>query len=362
MRVPFVLAMSNVRKNIHPDLAQKFTPMFDSGHVYPPLLFIQYADKQDVFRKVIKRLASEGGAEMSAAYSSIDKLIHESSVSLVKKKNDELLIDELDQFWGKYGDKLSKKLLATVEDPELILRKDEVPEFAEYLSIVGGEYGNTKFDGGEIDCGTYEVEGANWALMAPSTFVKQFKVQAGHGGLNSELEQYLFGTFKKSLEKIRNMKYGANEAENLKVKRQLFREFHLNFQQYIHTRLSSDKLAEDPKKKGSPKFANEPYMLQLTSEFGFTAKIPEEANFDKGGPYEKWVDEDFNRFMSIKSVKQYGNAVATNVDTIIERNVFDTVARPDAPVPEPGKEEEETPLSANDADVRTVEKFDETHE
>lgn len=359
MRVPFVLAMSNVRKNIHPDLAQKFTPMFDSGHVYPPLLFIQYADKQDVFRKVIKRLASEGGAEMSAAYSTIDKLIHESSVSLVDKKNDELLIDALDKFWGKYGDKLSKKLLATVEDPELILRKDEVPEFAEYLSIVGGEYGNTKFDGAEIDCGTYEVEGANWALMAPGTYVKQFKVQAGHGGLNSELEQYLFGTFKKSLEKIRNTKYGSNDADNLRIKKQLFKEFHLNFQQYIHTRLSSDKLAEDPKKKGSPKFANEPYMLQLTSEFGFTAKIPEEAVFE-GTNYDDWLNDDFDRFMAIKSVKQYGNAVSTNVDTIIERNFFTADARPDVPVQT--TEEDETLPPERDADTVTIEQFDETHD
>lgn len=158
--------------------------------------------------------------------------------------------------------------------------------------------------------------------MAPGTFVKQFKVQAGHGGLNSELEQYLFGTFKQSLEKIRSTKYSDDGEKNTKIKKQLFREFHSNFLQYIHTRLSSDKLAEDPKKKGSPKFANEPYMLQLTSEFGFSARIPEEANFDKGGAYEKWLDADFDRFMAIKSVKQYGNAVSTNVDAIIERNVF----------------------------------------
>lgn len=160
--------------------------------------------------------------------------------------------------------------------------------------------------------------------MAPSTYVKQFKVQAGHGGLNSELEQYLFGTFKGSLEKIRGTKYSDDANENREIKKKLFREFHSSFQQYIHTRLSSDKLAEDPKKKGSPKFANEPYMIQLTSEFGFTAKIPEEANFDKGGKYEAWLEEDFNRFMAIKSVKQYGHVVATNVDSIIQRDVFTT--------------------------------------
>lgn len=136
MRVPFVLAMSNVRNNIHPDLAQKFTPMFDAGHVYPPLLFIQYADKQDVFRKVIKRLSGEGGTEMREAYASVEKLMFESEISMLKNGKEELLIDALDKFWTKYGDKLSKKLLASVEDPELILRKDEVPEFAEYLSIV----------------------------------------------------------------------------------------------------------------------------------------------------------------------------------------------------------------------------------
>lgn len=59
MRVPFVLAMSNVRKHLHSDLAQKFTEMFDAGHTYPPLLFIQQADRQDIFRKVIKHLSNQ---------------------------------------------------------------------------------------------------------------------------------------------------------------------------------------------------------------------------------------------------------------------------------------------------------------
>lgn len=137
MRVPFVLAMSNARNHVHSELAQKFQEMFDDGHTYPPLLFIQHADKQDTFRKVIKRLSREDGTEMAAAYATIDKLMFESEVSVTGTDGkDELLVDALDKFWGKYGDKLSKKLLASVEDPELILRKDEVPEFAEYLSIV----------------------------------------------------------------------------------------------------------------------------------------------------------------------------------------------------------------------------------
>lgn len=324
MRVPFVLAMSNVRKNIHSDLAQKFTPMFDAGHVYPPLLFIQHAEKQDVFRKVIKRLSMEAGGDMAAEYAKVERLTHEEEVSVGKNGKDEELIIALDAFWGKYGNKLSKKLLVTVEDPDIILRKGEVSEFGEYLKILGSEYGDSKFDGNEINSGTYEVGNANWSLAAPSTFVKQFKVQAGHGGLNSELEQYLFGTFKQSLEKIRSTKYGSSEAENLEIKKKLFQEYHLNFQQYIHTRLGSDKLAEDPKAKGVPKFANEPYMRQLTSEFGFTPKLQNDAIFE-GDPYKKWLNEDFNRFMSIKSVKQYGNSVSTNVDGIIDRNLIPQV-------------------------------------
>ena len=30
MRVPFIFAMCNARENIHSEIAQKFTPMFDS--------------------------------------------------------------------------------------------------------------------------------------------------------------------------------------------------------------------------------------------------------------------------------------------------------------------------------------------
>ena len=89
-----------------------------------------------MFRQVIKRLSGEGGTEMREAYASVEKLMFESEISMLKNGKEELLIDALDKFWTKYGDKLSKKLLASVEDPELILRKDEVPEFAEYLSIV----------------------------------------------------------------------------------------------------------------------------------------------------------------------------------------------------------------------------------
>ncbi len=322
MRVPFVLAMSNVRKHIHSDLSQKFTGMFDSGHTYPPLLFIQQADRQDVFRKVIKRLSGQGGTDMSAAYAKIDRLMFEPSVSLKENSNDEALILELDAFWKKYGDKLSKKLLVSVEDPQILLEKENYPEFAEYLEIVGGEYGNTKFDGTEIDCGTYEVGSANWSLAAPGAFVRQFKVQAGHGGLNSELEQYLFGTFKQSLNKIRETKYDDDANRDREIKKRLFREYHLNFEQYIHTRLGSDKLAEDPNRRGSPKFANEPYMRQLTGEFGFTAKIPDEAVFE-GAKYEAWLESDFNRFLSIKSAKKYGSEVATSIDGIIDRNLFD---------------------------------------
>ncbi len=259
---------------------------------------------------------------MSAAFSKIEKLMFEPSVSLKEKSNDELLILELDAFWKKYGDKLSKKLLVSVEDPQILLEKENYPEFAEYLEIVGGGCGNTKFDGTEINCGTYEVGSANWSLAAPGTFVRQFKVQAGHGALNSELEQYLFGTFKQSLNKIRETKYDDDANRDREIKKRLFREYHLNFEQYIHTRLGSDKLAEDPNRRGSPKFANEPYMRQLTDEFGFTAKIPDEAVFE-GTKYEAWLESDFNRFLSIKSAKKFGNEVATNVDGIIDRNLFD---------------------------------------
>ena len=118
---------------------------------------------------------------MAVDFGKVKRLWESKSVGVdAKTEKEELLIGELDSFWAKYGDVLSKKLLVSVEDPEIFIRKNEVP-FGEYLKIVGGEYGNTKFDGAEIDCGTYEISGANWSLAAPGAYVRQFKIQAGHG-------------------------------------------------------------------------------------------------------------------------------------------------------------------------------------
>lgn len=136
MKLPFILAMSEIRTHIHSELAEKFTKMFDDGHMYPPLLFVQFPDRQALFRRIVKKLC--WNEAMQNDFKRIEDLI--AGKTVLNSKNDPTtLVDELDGFWGKYGSKLGKTLFVTVDTPDLLMRKDEDPDFAEYIRIVGGE-------------------------------------------------------------------------------------------------------------------------------------------------------------------------------------------------------------------------------
>lgn len=135
MKLPFILAMSEIRTQIHSDLAEKFVKMFDSGHTYPPLLFIQFPDRQALFRRIVKKLC--WNEDMQDDFKKIEKLI--AGETITEDGKPVSLVDACDKFWGKYGSKLGKTLFVTVDTPDLLMRKDEDPDFAEYIRIVGGE-------------------------------------------------------------------------------------------------------------------------------------------------------------------------------------------------------------------------------
>lgn len=135
MKLPFILAMSEIRTHIHSELAEKFTKMFDDGHMYPPLLFVQFPDRQALFRRIVKKLC--WNEAMQDDFKKIEKLI--AGETVIEDGKPVSLVDACDKFWGKYGSKLGKTLFVTVDTPDLLMRKDEDPDFAEYIRIVGGE-------------------------------------------------------------------------------------------------------------------------------------------------------------------------------------------------------------------------------
>lgn len=148
--------MSEIRTQLHSTLAEKFKKMFDDGHTYPPLLFIQFPDKQALFRRIVKKLC--WNEDMQEDFKRIER--HIAGEKFFNSKGDPIsLVEELDGFWGKYGSKLGKTLFVTVDTPDLLMRKDEDPDFAEYVRIVGDELSDSKIDDAEAGMGTYSSNG-----------------------------------------------------------------------------------------------------------------------------------------------------------------------------------------------------------
>ena len=115
-----------------------------------------------------------------------------------------------------------------------------------------------------------------------------------------------------AIEAVRKTTYSDDDEKNVATKKALFAQYHKAFLQYVQERLSPDKFSEDPK-TGKLKLEQETYMKRLNERFGFTAPRSKDAAEFEGKKYDDWLDADFKRFMSIKSVGQFGAAVATNV-------------------------------------------------
>ncbi len=90
MKLPFLLAFTNIRENVHTSLLQGksgLSSIFDSGHTYPPLLFAESESLQKVFRNVIRKIAAHKGPECLLKFNALSTLIAEGKNSELIKKS-----------------------------------------------------------------------------------------------------------------------------------------------------------------------------------------------------------------------------------------------------------------------------------
>lgn len=314
MKLPFVFAMSNARGSMHPNMLQKFVKMFDEGHAYPPLLFVQKAEKQSTFRNVVGALvASSGNSKMIADFANL-------KVHFTSESSDELT-KACASFWDSHGAWLDKKLLLSVEDPEILARSNDPSDpnrkdFADYVEIVRWELGNSKLHPEELDLDMYVVENANWALINPNNYAGRFKINPGNAGLNGKLETDMFNWYAESVEKIRDVEpfKAAEDAppevqsevtrKNREAKKFLYRRMHKAFLKYIHETVGSDKFVEDSNKPARPngkrplKIEGEFYMEKM-AQYGFS--VGPNKDIDRlfnGQYYEDWLERDFEKFIN----------------------------------------------------------------
>lgn len=280
MKLPFILAMSEIRTNIHSELAEKFKKMFDDGHTYPPLLFIQFPDRQALFRRIVKKLC--WNEDMQKDFKRIEKLI--AGETITEGGKTVTLVDELDKFWGKYGSKLGKTLFVTVDTPDLLMRKDEDSDFAEYISIVGEELGDTSYK--DVEFGTYSASNANPALLNPKAYVGKFKVNPGNAGLNGEMEKFFAREYIAAIEKIRDVRHPDETSAPGPLTKEwqfkLYREYHKAFVTYVYETV------------GSPKWnpsRTDPSKLEIEGEHWIMDAMGVGMNFKR--PKEKWPKSEF---------------------------------------------------------------------
>ena len=168
MKLPFLLAFTNIRDGVHTTILQKFTTMSDAGHTYPPLLFAQDPERQKLFRNVIRKLARAGGYE--------DEF--NAIAGLFSGKSNNELIGKASDFWKTHGEDLTGKLIMGASDPYVLTHMEEDSELKEYFSIVSEELGNSKLHDTELDIGLYTADSANWALMNPARYSNLIEFQS----------------------------------------------------------------------------------------------------------------------------------------------------------------------------------------
>lgn len=175
MKLPFLLAATNIRDGLSTPILQSFTPMFDKGHTYPPLLFVQDPYRQKLFRNVVRKLAAINGYGAE-----FENILRDFGTG---KNND--LIKKMAGFWDDHGEQLTKQLLMQPNDPTILLRCDPDskieeydPELAEYHSIVKGELEDTKLDETEAGMGMYGTNSMNWSTINPGKYAKLIDFQS----------------------------------------------------------------------------------------------------------------------------------------------------------------------------------------
>lgn len=198
MKLPFMMALSNIHEHVHMDLLQKFKSFYADGHIFPPLLFIETEENRAIFQRTMEVIV-QGDPEMATMYY--------KGVRMSKSGDPQGLSD----FWDKYGSKLTSKLAISANDPEIFLKKDSVPIYGEYFKVLKEAIdGKTPLNGDEIDSGVYETSSMGWGLIHSKKFIQKIELNAGpgalQGGANEAIIDYHLKLLKDNFEMIRNYK------------------------------------------------------------------------------------------------------------------------------------------------------------
>ncbi|MFB0964172.1 MAG: hypothetical protein QMC36_00420 [Patescibacteria group bacterium] len=308
MKLPFLLAFTNIRDSVHTSILQGLSSTFDAGHTYPPLLFAQDASRQKIFRNVIRKIAARKGPECLSKFDAL------SGMFAGGKNND--LIKKSAAFWDQYGEEFTKILTLNPSAPLIFLEKDD-PDFKAYHEIYGGELDDSKIDDAEISMGNYTSGRMNWALGNVTKFVTLIRFSHGPGKIDGPLPSFLFNQLIDTFSMIRDEKYSDDAEENEDCKRKLFEHLHKALMTHMEKNLSPDlwKIDGDT---GKQKLYNQEWMSRL-AKIGLRISPSQGAEISDADSYAAWMEGDFQRFLRGEhAVAQVHERVAGNVGEIID--------------------------------------------
>lgn len=283
----FILAMSDIPEHLAQNQLKGLWDEFYAGHTYPGLLFVKSPADQDLFRKIVKKLA-KNSSEAENDYMKIEKLLSSDP--------DKKLVDEIRNFWRKHGSLLAPKLAIT-QDPEIFWKKDSDNDFKEYYTKISSALDDvSKIDGGEADNGMYGYKHSGFALANMKRYVKEVDVNAGNGNMNNDKEKYFFEQLIEGIEDIRNKKIHTNpstpkeEEENKEFQKKIYWEYHLSILSRLSNRLNGDAFE---------KLNTQPYMKELIKRW-FSKPETNDTDQLKWVIYDEHLNRDFEKYLSTR--------------------------------------------------------------
>lgn len=280
MHLPaIVLALSNIPGTLHQDQLNTLKGKFYGGHPYTALLFLGSAGNQNIFRSVIKKLATSNG--LAKEYAKIE--------ALQKSDPKKELIKTIMKFWADYGALLNNKLNVTADGELLHLAKTD-SDSATYLKTCRGNIEEVgKLDEGERDNHTYEHEGSSFLGLNPDHYFKFIRMNAGQATFEKDDNtEKLWPSFKKSLGAIKDMKVGTPE-ETKTIQKELYMKYHKALWKYF----SDDRLSKKVYEEDLPK---QDYIKELTQKYGIR-HVPGGKMQLETSSYVQAAEDDFEAFL-----------------------------------------------------------------
>ena len=170
--------------------------------------------------------------------------------------------------------------------------------------------------------------------MNPKAYVGKFKVNPGNAGLNGEMEKFFAREYIAAIEKIRDVRHPDEAAAPGPLTREwqfkLYREYHKAFVTYVYETVGSPKWNPSRTDPSKLEIEGEHWIMDAMG-VGMNFKRPKEKwpKSEFAGPkYDEWVTQDFNAFISNKTVSSNRSTVSASLNQILGQSNSPAPANP----------------------------------